>query len=193
MRRIVSKFEEEKKSKRNQFIIGGILMFIMIISTLGYAFQSQLFDNTGSSVQSIIYNGINFTSQNGFWTANYAGQQLIFANLPTQIPESDLSNLTKRLSDFSNKSLYIYSEDSGSESEIRINLAPFAKDINNACPEGIQCNQDFPVKNCDDNFIIILAGNESVSQEKNCIFIYGQTDNLINTVDNVLFRILGIR
>ena len=194
MRKIISKHEEEKKRKRNQIIIGGILIFIMISSMLGYAFQSQLFNSNSATNETLTYNGIVFTNQNGFWTMNYRNERLVFTYLPSQIPESDLSNLTKDINDFSDKSLYIFSEDYNAESEIGFNLLSFATEIKNACPAGIECEDEkLQIRNCEDNFIIIQNGNEGVRQEENCIFISGEGDNLIKLADNVLFKIFGIR
>lgn len=194
MRKIIPKHEEERKKRRTQFIVGGALIFIMVSSMLGYAFQSKLFDSNSATNATVTYNGIAFTNQNGFWAMGYGNERLVFTYLPSQIAESDLTNLTKSIDDFSNKSLYIFSEDYNAESEIKFNLLPFASEIKNACPAGIACdNEELPIKNCEDNFIIIRSGDESVREEKNCIFIYGEGDNLIKLADNVLFKIFGIR
>ncbi len=194
MRKIISRQEEERKRRRNQFIVGGALIFIMVSSMLGYAFQSQLFNSNPTTNANITYNGIDFTNQNGFWTANYRNERLVFTYIPSQIAESDLTNLTKSIDDFSNKSIYIFSGDYNAESEIKSNLLPFASEIKDACPAGIACdNKELPIKNCEDNFIIIQLGNESVREEKNCIFISVEKDNLVKIADNVLFKIFGIR
>ncbi len=189
MRKIISKQEEGKKKRRNQFIIGGILIFIMLSSLLGYAFQSQIFNpNT-----TITYNGIIFTNQNGVWATGYENQKIAFAYNPSQIPAADLASFTKNINDFSNKSWYIYSYDDSAESELKSNLLPFAAEINDACPEGVACGQGIPVKTCKDNFIVIQNGSENVMQGQNCVLISGQGEDLIKLIDNVLFKIFGIR
>lgn len=197
MRKIISKQEEEKKKKRNQFIVGGVLIVVMLISVLGYAFQNNLTGNNTSSntTSSINYNGIDFLNQNGFWDANYSGNILTFTYNPSQISPQDLTNITKTINDFSNKSLYIYSDDYNSESEIRSNLYSFSTSVIDACPIGMQCNQTQFVQNidCSNNFIIIQNGSNEVRQIQNCIYISGQGQDLIKTVDNVLFKIFGIR
>lgn len=166
----------------------------MVSSMLGYAFQSQLFNGNPATNETLTYNGIVFTNQNGFWAANYQNERIAFTYLPSQIPESDLSNLTRDIDDFSDKPLYIFSEDYNAESEIGFNLLPFATEIENACPEGIECEDEkLQIRNCESNFIIIQNGNEGVRQEENCIFISGRGDNLIKLADNVLFKIFGIR
>ncbi len=193
MRKIISRHEEEKKKKRTQFIVGGILISIMVLSLLGYAFQGQSTDESSSN-STLDYNGISFTNQNGFWAVNYGNQRIVFTYHPSQILSADLTNMTKSIDNFSGESLYISSYNSFAESEIRMDLLPFASEIKGACLQGENCSDSqIPVKNCGDNFIIIQNGSANVMQEQNCIFISGQGEDLIKLVDNILFKIFGIR
>lgn len=192
MRKIVSKHEEGRKKKRNQLIIGGVLMAVMLFSIIGYAFENYITGNTSSSNPSVTYNNVVFTQQNGYWGANYSGSSLLFSYNPGQVSLN--ASLASNINDFFNKPLYIYSYDSNAEAEIRNVLYPFTSQIQDACPSGMQCSQgQLPVENCSSNFIIIQGGNASVSQQDNCIYISGQGQNLIMSVDAVLFKILGIK
>ena len=202
MRKIVSKQEEDRRKKKNQIIAGGVLIAVMIFSVLGYAFQNVLTGNSvnsGNVTQTITYNGINFQqTQSGYWTVGAQGSnQLVFTYNPTEIPLYNLTNLTMNINDFKGKPLYIDSNGNlNAESEIYFNMKNFASSIADACPEGETCNstsgQILPTKSGQNNFIIIQQGNGSVSQEGNCIYISGNSDNLISLIDNVLFKILGI-
>ena len=193
MRRIIPKHEEVRKKKKNQFIVGGVLIFIMIFSMLGYAFQSQIFNSsTPSTNANVTYNGMTFTNENGFWATVYDNERLSFSYLPSQIFESNLTNFTKSLGDLKDKPLYISSEDHNAESEMRFNLLPFAEKIESACLEGEEC-QGEQIKDCTDNFIVLREGAEGVVQEQNCIFISGSGENLIKLADNVLFKLFGVR
>ena len=51
MRRIISKEAEEKKKKRNQLIVGLILIAVMVFSVLGYSLSG--FGNSNSSGRTI--------------------------------------------------------------------------------------------------------------------------------------------
>jgi hypothetical protein len=185
MRKIVSKHEEERRKRRNQFIVGGVLIVVMLVSVLGYAFQGQAINPSGSSNITSTYNGITFTNQNGFWSVFYKNQQLDFTYNPSQV-NSDLTNLTKTINDFANKPLYIYSEDNNAQSEASINLAKFAN--------GIITLQNLSEKDCSNNEIIIQNDSKSsIKQEQNCIIISGGGQDLIASVDNVLFKIFGIK
>jgi hypothetical protein len=186
MRKIISKYEEDKKKKRNQFIVGGILMLVMLVSVLGYAFQGQAINPTGSSnLNTTTYNGVTFTNQNGFWITTYNNQNLAFTYNPSSI-SSNLINLTRTISDFTGKPLYIYSDDNNAESEIGANLANFAK--------GIYPIRSILGEDCANNEIIIQNNSiSSVSQEQNCIKITGEGQDLIATTDNVMFKLFGIK
>ena len=192
MRKIVSKHEEGRRKKRNQLIIGGVLMAVMLFSVIGYAFENYIAGNTASSNPSMTYNKVVFTQQNGYWGANYSGSNLLFSYNPGQVSLN--ASLASNINDFFNKPLYIYSYDSNAEAEVRNVLYPFASQIQDACPSGMQCSsQQLPVENCSSNFIIIQEGNASASQQDNCIYISGRGQNLIMSIDAVLFKILGIK
>lgn len=186
MKKIVSKYEGEKIKRRNQFIIGGILILVMIFSVLGFAFQNNnATGSTNNSTQTINFNGITFTNQNGYWVVGYNNSQLIFTYNPSELNPSDLTNLTMNISDFASKPVYIYSEDVNAQSEIEINLAKFVSIINPI--------QNLSEQNCQYNTIIIQNGSLGVQQQQNCVIISGQGTSLISLVDNVLFKMFGIR
>jgi len=82
MRKIVSKEDEDKKRRRNQFVVGGILVLIMVLSTLGFALQG----NSGSgNVEKVIYNNFEFVNQNGFWFLASGDTYFVFRNNPRQV------------------------------------------------------------------------------------------------------------
>lgn len=200
MRKIVSKYEAEKKRRKNQLIVGGVLIAVMFLSVLGYAFQNNglLGGNTNSNItQTVTYNNIDFSNQNGFWVVNSGNNRLVFTYNPTEINLSNLTGLTTRISDISGKPLLIYSDNNlNAESEMKLNLKNFASSITSACPSGMLCNNTngtiIPTGSCDSNFIIIQNGTSGVKQENKCIYISGQGEDLIKEIDNVLFKMLGI-
>ena len=173
MRKIISKQEEARKKKRNQLIVGFALIFIMLLSVLGYSFSGG-----NESTTKIKYNGFNFIKQDDFWILNMKNFNFIFKNNPNQVEKinSDLKNLEN----YYGKPLYIYSENYDAELEIYKNLFYYnqiAQRMQDACLEGNQtdCGETLPVKNCEDNFIIIRERNETkIIQENNCVFIEGK-------------------
>jgi len=194
MRRMIHKRHEEKKKKRNQIIVGSILIFVMFSSVLGYAFANFSYDAEeidDNSQNTMDYNGFTFTEQNGFWILNLNGESFIFRNNPNNIPKLNISGLNL-LGNYYERPLYISSENIDAESEIRTNLAQFANRTKSACLKSEDCSESQEIRTCDDNFIIIKEGEESISQERNCVFIQGRKENLVKLADSFLFKILGV-
>ena len=189
MRRLGSKEDEEKKKKRNRLVLSVILVAVIVLSSLGFAFQNKGIGTDVSGNQSqVTYNGFKFTNQNGLWILG----NFVFNNLPTNVP--DIGNITSQASYYQGQPVYVYSEDSSARIELAANMAQIALRVQDACPENTNCSGDFPVKTCDNNFIIIQENNFSdIKQEGNCIFIQGQKQELVGLVDQFLFKILGIR
>ncbi|MEK6840802.1 MAG: hypothetical protein AABX79_02510 [Nanoarchaeota archaeon] len=199
MRKLVSKEEEEKKRKRNQTILVFFLGFIMVASTIGFAFESAFGNNPNSGQPSgdgseVDYNGFKFVNQKGLWVLG----NFVFRYTPQEVPDISATGSEIKLSaNYQGKPAYVYSEDVEAEIEIEINMGQLAQRVQKACPENTVCTEkDLPVKTCSDNFIIIKENNVSmgsITQENNCIFIEGQKEQLVALVDQFLFKILEIR
>jgi hypothetical protein len=201
MRKIVSKEEEEKRSKRNQLVVGGILILVMVASVLGYAFGREQKD---TSTEKITYNGLEFTKTGNLWNTNTGSYQFSFLYNPEEAGKTN--SALNQLSSYSNKPLYIYSENSEAGIEIYRNLFyqnQIVQRVQNACLEGEKCeDENYPIKNCTDNFIIIRENNQSdilnqnkstIKQQNNCVFIEGNKGNLTQLSDSFLFKITGIQ
>ena len=190
MRRIIPKHVEEKKVRRNQFIAGGVLIGLMLLSTMGYAFQ-MIFNNSNTNAQNTIkYGGFNFLQQNNFWVLSTNIGNFIFTYNPNDVKKAP--GVIDRINKYNKTKLYLYSDVPEGESEIRINLGQFASSIENACLQGQKCDQNTSIKNCDENFIVIREGKERVIQDKNCVFIEGNKADLVNLADEFLLKTLGI-
>jgi hypothetical protein len=192
MRKIISKYEKEKRAKIKQVIVGAVLVLIMVLSTLGYAFQGGNKETTTK----INYNGHEFVNQNDFWILSIGNFYFAFKNNPSQV-EKIYSQLNS-INNYLGKPLYVYSEDKKAEIEIYRNLDPknnlIAQRIQPACLNREECvDESFPIKTCADNFIIIKeAESSTITQENNCVFISGPKENLEKITDEFLFKILGI-
>ncbi len=188
MRKIISKQEEDKKRTRKQFIVGGVLIFIMLFSVIGYSFQGKEKDN----VKKINYNGVEFIQQDNFWITKQGRLNLAFKYNPYEV-EKITFNINK-LEDYYGKPLYLFSENSEANLEIYRNLDQIVQRIQFACLENQECkDKTLPVKTCDDNFIIIKKGNSTeIIQNENCVFIYGNQENLTRLTDSFLFKAIEI-
>jgi len=191
MRQIESKKDIEKRRRKNQIIIGAILIIVMLGSTFGYAISSLNKDNSGDN--KLDYRGYKFVEQNGFWGTTIGNYDFLFRYNPTQVESMEIEGDLNYLTSYSGKPLYVFSEDYVAEVEIYRNLGNIVQRFQGACPEGTNCTEDWPVKDCSNNFIIIKKANESrIYQEQNCAFIEGNAENLTQITDEFLFKITGI-
>ena len=186
MRKIASKHREERKRKRNQVIVGCVLIFVMFFSVISYGFANFTNSDGGTSENQnhITYNGFIFTEQNNFWILNFNGRNFIFSHNPEGVPK--ISSQVNLLSSYNEKPLFIHSESPIAESEISTNLFGLVERIQNACPENEDCEEDIPTKTCEDNFIIIKEGSQRIKQENNCVFIEGKSEDLIKLTGEFL-------
>ncbi|MBT3404745.1 hypothetical protein HN832_02570 [archaeon] len=191
MRKLISKENRAKKQERNNLIIGVVLISIMFLGTIGYSFYDKGED---SSIQTQInYGGHEFILNNGLWIVEKEGRQFGFKTNPNEI--SGLENsLLNSIGVYENKPLYISSSENDALSEVYINMNNVAQRIQLACLEGTECEEDLPIKNCSNNFIIISETEEnSIKQEENCVFIEGNSSDLVKLVDEFLLKIIGIK
>jgi len=190
MRKIISKKKNPNKLNKNQLIVGLALVFLMLISIAGFGFNNSGQENS----EKIIYNGFEFQKNDDYWVLQIEGNVFVFKNNPEQTEEivNSEKNLEK-INNYLNKPLYIYSKDALAKQEIINSVSRFVLRTSNACPEGKVCEEDWPVKNCSNNFIIISYGDEKISQQEGCVFIQGSEENLLKVVDEFIFNVLGIK
>lgn len=191
IRKIISKTEEDKKRKKNQLMIGGILILVMVLSVLGYSFEG----NDENENEKIVYNSFKFIKQNGIWILNTENFQFSFKYNPKEVKA--ITEGLNLLDSYLGKPLYIYSENSEAEGEIYKNLFYYNQIVERAqeaCPENEECEADLPVKTCADNLVIIKKSEETIiKQEGNCVFIEGKEEDLMKLTDSFLFKIIGIQ
>jgi len=191
MRKIISKKIEERKNRRMQFIVGGLLILIMALSTIGYSINN----NHENNFEKINYKGIEFVRENNLWNVKIGNYQFGFLYNPNEVEE--INSSLNYLGEYNNEPLYIYYENSDAMMEIYRNLFYYnniAERIQEACPEGETCNAEVPVKDCTNNFIVIKKSEKSeVKQENNCVFISGSDEEIVKITDGFLFKITGIQ
>lgn len=188
MREIESKNDLKKRQKKNQLIVGGILILIMLGSTFGILVNSF---GKNSAVEKVEYNGYKFTYENSYWKTTIGDYNFVFTYNPTQVDR--IETTVNYLDDYANAPVYISSEDYISEVEIYQNLGDVVERFQGACLEETGCDENWPIKDCSSNFIIIKLANESkIYQDANCVFIEGSEENLTKVVDEFLFWTTGI-
>jgi len=197
MKKIVSQADKGKKDRRTKLLVSLILVGIMLLSTLGYAFTRED-SNTSGSASKVKYNGFEFQKSGNAWVLQDSSFYFTFLYNPTETQEIKVDNLNT-LEDYYNEPLYVYSEDYSAKSEVYRNLYPSANKIvlrmQDACIEDKSCEGDYPIKTCEDNFIIITESNSTskIIQQDNCVFIEGKKENLTEVTDEFLFNLFGVR
>lgn len=184
LRKIKSQEEIAQKRKRNQIIIGGALILLMVLSTVGYGFFNRETSNNG--IQTAEYNGFTFVKNGDSWVLTVEDQNFYFRYLPGETDNVSVSlNLT--MNDYSNKPIY-FVNDSGFSQYILTDIQRYVLRAQGACIDN--CT-NLPRKTCADNLIIFSGENRtSVSQNQNCVYLSGDA---ILASDAFLFKILGIK
>ena len=182
MKSILSKHNSEKRARRNKIIVGLFLVFIMFFSVAEYALSGQDpgEDAIPKTTSTNSYNGFEFSEQNGYWILNVEESSFIFSYNPNEIPR--INSIANPLENYREKILYIVSNNSLAEAEIRVNMAQFSNGIIEAEKE-----------NCAQNTIIIKENQENkITQKDNCVYIEGKKEDLVKTTDEFLFKLLKI-
>lgn len=168
IRKIKSREEIEKARKRNIAIISFFMLFLLVVSTAGYA---------------LIVGG-NFGSSND----NNQADIEYWLPLGSSLEEiKDIPvNIYFSLENYKNFPVYISANNSRVFSGIYSIIGKYASRVNEACYK--ECEEDLPEKDCSENFIVYKESEENiVYQLDRCIFIEGN----LKTVDAFLYRIAG--
>jgi hypothetical protein len=183
MRRILSRQEIERKERRNRTVGGVVLIFLLVVSTIGFAITGL---GGGSNKENNeLKEGSGFYNGNG-WIYLVGGQEYFFNNNKESVLGVSL-NIQKNLGDFAGKQVYVYSENPAVSNQLFTILGRFASRIQEACYGS--CEKDLPEKTCQDNLIVFVEKEEEgIYQEDNCVFIEGS----LKTAEAFLFSMLGI-
>lgn len=193
MRQILTQKEIESKKRKNQIVIGIILAVLMILSTAGFAFLNTGFSAQSGETSKENYNGYEFVLEsNGLWSADVQGNKFFFRYIPKELEGINVPYVS--LGNYAGKILYFDSDDSRVEREIASVLQYYAQRIQYACLEGGECkNEELPIKNCDENIIIIEESNfTEITTNSNCVFIRGKSSDKVKAADAFLYKLLGI-
>jgi hypothetical protein len=187
MRRIESQTEREARQKTRVRIIGIILLGLMVLSSIGYAFLYYQDYNEGGGSRST--NQTQQQTMDGRWILEVQGQQLVFATSKESVKNISINTFLS-LNNLAGKPLYISVENNSAVFyELSYNLQRFVgKSPVEACFGS--CEEDLPEKNCTagENLIIYRkAENNQVYQNDSCIFIEGD----IRAVDAFLYSLFN--
>lgn len=185
MRKIKTQEEINKTNKRNQFLVGSVLILLLVVATAGYSFLDKGGQN--SDGDKVVENGLEFSRNGEMWNTVIDGVNLQFSYLPSEV-ENISVNGSYNFGDYASQVIYVSDYNEGAV-EILSNLGNFFQRSQVACFNSSDCEEDVPVKTCDDNFIIFQEGENAVYKNKRCVFIVGDTRR---AADAFIYKILEI-
>jgi hypothetical protein len=197
IRKILSREEQEKRDHKKKVIMSIVLAVIMLLSTAGYF----VMDFSSAKKQTLDFNGIQFKQTDyATWAFDYGGKSYDVLFTPDSVTNISVS-ITKKINDYSNSVLYISGEpteaiSTSASQEIAKNLVSFISRVNYACLDS-SCNQDYPIKNCSaDNILIFknsLTNSSTITQNEKCIILSYTPFEEEKTADALLYGLLGIK
>jgi len=184
LKKIKTQSEVDRKRNRNQFLIGGILILILVVSTAGFSLMSSDEESNSKAKEQ----GLTFYKDSGLWKTSFDDQVFGFKYLPSEVENISVEG-TYDLGVYFDKPLYYIGSNEG-VSEILSNIGKYALRYQEACLNGTVCERDLPVKNCDENLIIFEESDETrVYQDGNCVYIFGDS---IKGADMFLYKVLKV-
>lgn len=195
MRKIVSRSQIKKSQQKKQLIAGMILVGLMIFSTIAYSFMSR--DSDPNTQDVFLYNGIAFVQNQEYFVGSASNFQIILINNPKLNDLPVEKKLNHTISNFYSFPLYIDSEDYLATSIISQNLGNqingIAQRVQLACFDENDCEEEFPIKDCSENLIVVRYSNESkIESIENCVFIYGKEGEMSLVVDKFILELFSI-
>lgn len=176
MRKIELREDLEKRNKRNQLIVGIILVGLMLLSTAGYALLSS--DRTSLPTDQ------NSTS-GSYVTLRKDGYDFYLSSTLEAIKSVPV-NISITLSNYSTQNVFVASNSTSVSSEIYNVLGRYAYRVQDACYG--PCQENLPEKDCSSLLIVWSPGaTNKVTQQDRCVFIEGD----ISSADAFLYYLLN--
>ncbi|MAG28235.1 hypothetical protein CMI47_22145 [Candidatus Pacearchaeota archaeon] len=185
MRRLGSEAEIERRRKRNVLAVSLVMLFLLVMSSVGFAFLSGP-GQDGTNADAV-GNADGIYNVGNKWALDVGeNQRVYFLNSPEEVLDIETESYFT-LQDYHGQDVYIVSENSEATQEIAGVLGLYVTRMQEACYG--TCEADLPEKTCDDNLIIFNEAEEDmIYQEDNCVFIDGD----LKAVDAFLYKILGV-
>lgn len=176
MRRILSEAEVERKRKRNAKIMSLVMLSILLLSSVGFAFSYYSTNDNGQ---------VSEENSLGYGTIQ-VGENTIYLHYPL----SDVMNVSiesqKTIEEYYGNNVYVSSEGSVVFQEIYSSIGNYASKVQEACYGN--CSLDLPEKDCTQNLIVWRdSGENRIYEKEKCVFIDGD----LRAVDAFIYRLFG--
>lgn len=180
MRKIESSETVEKRSKVRTRWFTIIILGLLVLSSVGYAFFANPDSNTSSN-----QNGVQ--NLGGQWGFKYGEQTHYTTYGPDEVKNVSVE-IANNLNGYYGQVIYYYVENQALAYEVVSNIQRYTERMQPAC-YGANCTEDYPEKTCEDKLIVWTQSNQSkVYQKQNCVFIEGD----LKAADAFIYRLFGI-
>ncbi|MEM4625520.1 MAG: hypothetical protein QXJ28_02030 [Candidatus Pacearchaeota archaeon] len=191
MRKIESEKEKEKKQRRRQVISGSLLIILMILSVIGFAFLIKT-EEENLKEEIIEYNGIKFTKEIDGWKAKTDNGEI-----KTKYTPFETGNISAdfyiSLRDFYMQPLFYVIDNGYAAYEIDENLKYYVSRSQEVCIDE-KCKEDLVRKNCSENIIVFRRNNErKMYKNDKCIYIEANYEDQLLMADRLIFKIFEIQ
>ena len=179
MRKVGTEKELEVKKKRTTIYISLFMLGVLVISTIGFSFVSNLGtdDNQPTTNEQVA----------GKSNVDFEGQTFYLTNSLEESKNVSVE-ITATLDDYVGKTIYVSSKNSGVTMELFQLFSKYSARIQEACYGS--CDEDLPERDCSENLIVWKDSAENkVYQEDKCIFIEGD----LRAVDGFIYQLMGKR
>ena len=174
MRKIENEAKIEERKKRRGTYLTVFMLFILVVSTAGYAFLSG--DKTTKN------NAANGENPDGV----KIGDQIYLLSNSRASVENISVDIKAGLSFYGGSQVYVSADSQTVSSEIFSTIGRYAAHIQNACYGN--CSLNLPEKNCNDKLIVWNSSMENrVYQNESCVFIEGD----MRAVDAFLYKVFS--
>lgn len=192
MRRIETTERKEKREKRLKVVVGSVIIFLLVVSTLGYAlvFGGQTGGTTPqgdpTQTQTIEQNEDGAYFNGRYWVYAQGTTQRYFSYEHAEV-ETIPSDISLTSQDYAGQTVYLVGGAGARTEEIALNIQSLTGKMQQACYG--PCEEDLPEKTCEDYLIVIEdSDTQIVTQEDNCVFIAGD----LKAVDAFLYSLFGL-
>lgn len=179
MNRIGADKQREEKQKRNLGIVGLILLGLMVLSTVGYAFSAR------QTAQPVSPSSSTGQTPDGLWQVTVDGHIFTFQYDPNELKNiTDTTSVTRDT--YRNKQVYIDSTNPAITNTLGSFLSVYAARVQEGCNG--PCERDIPEKNCTSDIIVVWRDmpTNRIRQEEQCVIIEGD----LRTVQAFLYHLL---
>lgn len=203
LKKIETQAERAKKQQKRNLVIGMIIIFLMVFSSLGYV----IVENNSSPEQGIKYGNYTFIPAGSAWQTNLSsfGMLLTTTYLPGDV--LDVNGSKADLFYVQDKIIYL---DVSSQQDIQAsidlirNLEPISSRMQFACSKENEnssfcIENNYPIKNCeeaDSSSLIIIINSTNLNKgyefKESCLVVNGQGSDIIKASDNFVFKLFRI-